>query len=54
MVEINRTGLLVAFFALVIFFRNVFFPYDVLSRYPLYPFRMNSNFMRTSNYYFSS
>ena len=54
MVEVNRTGLFVGLVALVLFVRNAFFSHLVLSRYPLYPYRMTGNFVRCSNAYFAA
>ena len=52
--EVNSTGLYVALLAIICFSRNIFFPEVMLTRYSLYPFRMNGNFIRCSNSYFSS
>ena len=54
MVEVNRTGVFVGVFALLLWFRNAFFSEMVLSRYPQYPYRMLGNFVRCSNAYFSA
>jgi len=51
--EINSTGILVAVLALLCLLRNVFLPETIIPRYPLYPYRMNGNFIRCSNSYFS-
>ena len=50
--EINSTGILVGVIALLCFVRNVFFPDTIIPRYPLYPYRMNGNFIRCSMSYF--
>ena len=54
MVEINKTGVLVGICTLMLILRNVFFLPDVLTYYPRYPFRMNGNFIRCTNAYFSA
>ena len=54
MVEINRTGVIVGLMTIALILRNVFFMPEVLSFYPKYPFRMNGNFIRCTNAYFSA
>ena len=54
MVEINKTGVFLGITTLLLMLRNIFFMSDVLSVYPGYPFRMNGNFMRCTNSYFSA
>ena len=52
--KVTDTGVILIIIATLIFLRNIFFPRLVLSTYPMYPFRMNGNFTRISNSYFSS
>ena len=52
--EVNRTGLWITFIAIILYVRNAFFSSIPLSRYSLYPYRMNGNFVRCSNAYFAA